>query len=182
MRRSPLAGCRGRFPWRAVAGARGRRASRFRPGGAGCSNRASGFTTIGYVETVAIQPGDLRVDAKIDTGALSSSLDAADIQPFSKDGEEWVRFTIHGNDNASRRIERPIERTVHIRRAGVPLQRRYVVNIGVCIGAYYKMAEVNLNNREGLSYRMLIGRRFLTGKFVIDPGAKHLTRPACPDR
>lgn len=142
----------------------------------------SGFTTVGYVETVAIQPGNLRIEAKIDTGALSSSLDATDIQTFSKGGREWVRFITHGNDNSSLRIERPVERTVQIRRAGAPVQRRYVVNIGVCLGTYYKMAEVNLADREGQKYRMLIGRRFLTGKFVIDPGAMHLTKPACRDR
>ena len=129
-----------------------------------------------------IRPGDLQIDAKIDTGALLSSLDAANIQPFSKDGKEWVRFTIRGNDNVSRRVALPVERTVRIRRANAAVQRRYVVNIGVCLGAYYKMAEVNLTNREGQSYRMLIGRRFLRGKFVIDPGLKYLTRSSCPDR
>jgi hypothetical protein len=143
---------------------------------------ATGYTTIGHVETVAIHPGNIHVDAKIDTGARSSSLDAANIQPFSKDGKEWVRFVLRGNDNAARRIELPVERTVRIRRAGAPVQRRYVVNIGVCLGNYYKMAEVNLINREGLSYRMLIGRTFLMGKFVIDPGSQYLTRASCPDR
>lgn len=143
---------------------------------------SAGQIKIGVVETVMIYPGNLRVSAKIDTGALSSSVDASNIQPFRKDGKEWVRFVLHGDENALRRVELPVERTVRIRRAGAPMQRRYVVKIGVCLGPYYKMAEVNLVAREGLKYRMLIGRAFMTGHFVIDPGASFLTRPSCQSR
>jgi len=138
--------------------------------------------TIGYVETVAIHPGNLHITAKIDTGARSSSLDAANIQPFSKDGKEWVRFTLHGDQDMRRQVELPVERTVGIRRAGAPVQRRYVVKIGVCLANSYKMAEVNLVNREGLNFRMLIGRAFMLDNFVIDPNATFLTRPSCQKR
>ncbi|MBQ1557853.1 MAG: ATP-dependent zinc protease, partial [Pseudomonas sp.] len=35
--------------------------------------------------------GIIGLRAKIDTGASTSSLHASDIQPFQKDGEDWVR-------------------------------------------------------------------------------------------
>ena len=143
---------------------------------------SSDSLTIGYVEKVAIYPGGILVTAKIDTGARTSSLDAANIQTFTKDGKEWVRFVLHGDKDMLRQVELPVERTVRIRRSGAPVQRRYVVKIGVCLGSYYKIAEVNLVNREGLNYRMLIGRTFMTSNFVIDPGAKFLTRPSCQTR
>lgn len=142
----------------------------------------AGPVTIGYVETVELHPGNIRITAKIDSGARSSSLDAANIQPFSKDGKEWVRFTLHGDNDTRRQVELPVERTVGIRRAGAPVQRRYVVKIGVCLATSYKMAEVSLVNREGLNYRMLIGRAFMMEKFVIDPNATFLTRPSCQKR
>jgi hypothetical protein len=44
------------------------------------------------------------------------------------------------------------------------------------------MAEVNLVNREGLNFRMLIGRAFMLDNFVIDPNATFLTRPSCQKR
>lgn len=148
----------------------------------GESAKPTAPVTIGYVETVAIHPGNLHITAKIDTGARSSSLDAANIQPFSKDGKEWVRFTLHGDHDTRRQVELPVERTVGIRRAGAPVQRRYVVKIGVCLANSYKMAEVNLVNREGLNFRMLIGRAFMLDNFVIDPNATFLTRPSCQKR
>jgi hypothetical protein len=136
-------------------------------------------TKIGYVETVIVYPAGMRIKAKVDTGALSSSLDATDIRPFSKDGKDWVRVTLRGDRESSRRIDLPVVRTVHIRRAEVPLQERYVVQIGICLGDRYKLAEVSLIDRNDLNYRMLIGRSFLKGSFVIDPAAAFLTRPSC---
>ncbi|MCO6441558.1 MAG: ATP-dependent zinc protease [Nitrococcus mobilis] len=37
---------------------------------------------------------------KFDTGALTSSMYAEDIDEFEKDGERWVRFTVEIKDQA----------------------------------------------------------------------------------
>ena len=138
--------------------------------------------TIGYLENVVIAPGMLRMQAKIDTGAKSSSIDALNILPFKQDGKEWVRFAVAGNNEEVWRFKLPVVRIVRIKRAGAPTSRRYVVELGVCLGTVYKKAEVNLINRTGMKYRVLIGRMFLAGDFVVDPKAAFITRPACQAR
>ena len=143
---------------------------------------SAGRTTIGYAETVAIDPGHIRVVAEIDTGALSSSLDAADIETFRKEGKEWVRFTFRDAKDGAHKMAFPIFRTIHVRRADAPAEQRYVVRMRVCLGSYRLLTQVNLANRKGLRYRMLIGRRFMEGIFVVDPSARFLTRPSCPNR
>ena len=45
-----------------------------------------------------------------------------------------------------------------------------------------KKAEVNLINRSGMNYRMLLGRLYMAGDFLVDPKATFLTRPTCQDR
>jgi hypothetical protein len=138
--------------------------------------------TVGYVETVLVDPGNRRATAKIDTGAKTSSIDTLNILPFMKRGKEWVRFTVSGDDSQRWRFELAVVRIVRIKRAGAPTTRRYVVEMGICLGTIYKMAEVNLVNRRRMKYRMLIGRDFMAGDFLVDPKAAFLTRPACQDR
>lgn len=139
-------------------------------------------TTIGYIENVVVNPGNMHITAKIDTGARSSSIDAINILPFMKDGKEWVRFTILGEDDRRRGMELPVVRKVGIKRAGAPVSRRYVVEMSICLGPIHKKAQVNLVGRNDMKYRMLIGRLFTAGDFLVDPQSMFLTRPACQDR
>jgi len=136
---------------------------------------------IGYIEKVRVFPGNIILQAKIDTGAKTSSIDVRNPIVFDRNGEEWVRFTIRDNDGQTTTFERPVIRTSKVRRSGTAKQIRYVVRLGVCFNGYFKQAEFNLNNRFGMSYRMLIGRLFLADKFLVDASAKNLTKPNCPE-
>jgi hypothetical protein len=135
---------------------------------------------IGYIEDVRIFPGDAPFTAKIDSGADNSSIDVGAFEEFERDGRRWVRFVLTGADGAKVTVERPVLRIVKVRRSGTDTQRRYVINIGVCLGRHYEDAEANLNMRGGMGHRMLIGRHFLGDRFLIDTAAKHLTKPDCP--
>ena len=66
---------------------------------------------IGGVETVYVPPFDIPFQARIDTGAETSSIDAQDIKPFERDGEKWVSFTITNKKNSQKYLfEKPIVR------------------------------------------------------------------------
>ena len=136
---------------------------------------------VGYIEEVRVFPGDLPFRAKVDTGAKTSSMDVHEPAAFERDGKEWVRFTVTNNDGQSATFERQVVRASKVRRSGTEKQVRYVVRLGVCLGGYFKEAEVNLNDRAGMSYRMLIGRLFLGNRFLVDASAKNLTTPNCPE-
>ena len=49
---------------------------------------------IGGVESVYIPPFEIPFQARIDTGAATSSIDAQNITPFERDGEKWISFDI----------------------------------------------------------------------------------------
>jgi hypothetical protein len=139
-----------------------------------------GKIVAGIVEPVAIGASGIVVDAKIDTGADSCSLDARNIQPFEKDGGKWVRFEVTGRDGRSETLEASLVRTVRIRGDDRNAPRRPVVRLSLCLGSVLRTVDVNLANRHGYSYPALVGRNFLAGRVVVDSGRERLTRPDCP--
>jgi hypothetical protein len=133
---------------------------------------------IGHIETVSLE-GAILVDAKIDTGADASSLDADDVRYFRKSGERWVSFSVLGADRSRARFEKRVERVAKVRQASAAPQRRPVVRMGVCIGGTYRMTEVNLLDRDRMRWPMLVGRQYLDGAFRVDVSLRHTAAPAC---
>jgi hypothetical protein len=136
-------------------------------------------TVVGWIEKVRIYPGNFVVHAKLDSGAEYSSLDAANLTEFDRDGKPWVRFDLTERDGQKITMERPLLRQATIKRHYLKSQQRPVIKLGVCLGKLYQETEVNLVNRTGFQYRMLIGRKFMEGAVIIDPSAKYTVEPEC---
>ncbi len=58
-------------------------------------------------------------------------------------------------------------------------QKRPVVNLELCLAGISKNVQVNLVNRTGYDYQLLLGRSFLSGNFVVDPSAVDYVRDGC---
>ena len=138
-------------------------------------------TVVGWIEKVRIYPGNFVVHAKLDSGAEYSSLDAANLTEFDRDGKPWVRFDLTERDGQKITMERPLLRQATIKRHYLKSQQRPVIKLGVCLGKLYQETEVNLVNRTGFQYRMLIGRKFMDGAVIIDPSAKYTVEPECKE-
>lgn len=140
-----------------------------------------GKTVFGWSESVRLYPGDLRLNAKLDSGAETSSLHAEPIERFTRHGEQWVRFRIVLSDGAvSETLERPLVRMVRIRQIGREALVRPVIELGVCIGRVYRGdVQFSLEDRSGFDYPALLGRRFLADIALIDPARKFMAEPDC---
>jgi hypothetical protein len=136
---------------------------------------------VGWIEKVRISPGNFVVHAKLDSGAEYSSLDAANLTQFERNGKPWVRFDLSERDGQKITMERPLLRMATIKRHYLKSQKRPVIKLGLCLGNIYKETEVNLVDRSGFQYRMLIGRKFMEGAVVIDPSAKYTVEPECKE-
>jgi hypothetical protein len=136
--------------------------------------------TLGFVEWVVMQDTSLRLKARLDTGAKTSSLHAVNVEPFEKDGEEWVSFQIPLGDHQDQptegeldhediilELERPVERTVLIKRKGAPSQKRYVVMMDFCIAGTTHTTQFSLTDRGKFSYPALLGRRFMRDDNIL---------------
>jgi hypothetical protein len=155
-------------------------------GGGAAAQTATKATTspkphpvVGWIENALIDPGGLLIRAKLDTGARTSSLNAPDYKIFDRDGQPWVRFTVTNREGESVSFERRIARSARIKRIMGPPQSRPVVVLTVCVGTVRGETEVNLVNREGFNYQMLIGRRFLARRLAVDPSVTLTSHPMC---
>lgn len=133
----------------------------------------------GWLEHARLTPGDILLEAKLDTGARTSSLHAQNPRQFKRDGKNWVAFYVTGNDGRRVHLERPLVRIVRVRSASGVDEARPAVTLGICIGSVYRVTEVNLVDRSGLAKPLLIGRRFIRGRLRIDVSRRYMLEPVC---
>jgi hypothetical protein len=138
-----------------------------------------GMRVAGWVEHVVLFPGNLKVKAKLDTGARNSSLNANHIDEFYRGGDKWVRFNLKNWKDRTVNFETRVIRTVKIKQHGKPSAIRPVIRLGICLGDVYKEVEVNLEDRSKFNYQMLLGRSFLKDSFLVDAKTMFTLQPNC---
>lgn len=142
--------------------------------------------TLGWREWVTLP--DLGIEAlkaKIDTGALTSSLHAFDVKPFKRSGTAMVRFKVHPvqrNRKIVTAAEAPLLDWRAVRSSSGHQDLRPVIETTLCVGDDQWPIEVTLTRRDQLGFRMLLGRRALRRRVLIDPGRSFLRGRRPPGR
>lgn len=132
---------------------------------------------VGSVEKVHIYPSNFVMNARIDTGAETSSINANDITEFERDGKKWVRFTL--NDEKTNQpyiVERKVVRTVKILQSSLDegFEKRVVVTLKITIGNKKELSEFTLTSRDHMTYPILIGRNVLQDLIVVDVSERYI--------
>jgi hypothetical protein len=140
---------------------------------------ASELLRAGWIEKAVLYPQGIVLRAKLDTGAKTSSLHAPDPEFITRDGKQWVRMSVTNKAIETVMIEAPVVRSATIKRHFGDKQSRPVVQLDLCIGNVRKTEEVNLVDRAGMNYQLLIGRNFLEGALLIDSGATYMLSLDC---
>lgn len=135
---------------------------------------------LGWLEEAKLASAEMAIQAKLDTGADNSSLNAPDHERFDRDGKEWIRFTVENRDGEKHTFEKPVERNVRIRSAS-GTSRRPVVKMELCVGNVLRRVDVNLADRSNLGYQMLIGRSYMKDRILVDSGAEFTANPDCAE-
>lgn len=136
--------------------------------------------TIGWREWVELPDLDgARMKAKIDTGARTSAVHAWKIQPFERDGEQWVRFELHPNQKDNN-FRIPCEAVIAderlVRSSNGQVSKRYVIRTRLKLGSRTWPIDLTLSRRDEMGFRMLLGRTALRGRTLIDAAASFLCR------
>ena len=133
---------------------------------------------LGWREWVALPEfGIAQIKAKIDTGARSSALHAVTIEPYIKNGENWLMFTVQPTQKRGDLLvecHAPIKDHRTVSDSGGHKQHRYVIETQLLFGQQLIQAEITLTNRDAMRFRMLLGRTAMNKHFNIDPNASYL--------
>ncbi len=129
---------------------------------------------LGSVETVFLSKEKLSVDARIDTGAVTSSIGVYNETTFERDGEDWLRFSLTKSTGA-KTYEYPVYRIIRIiQQTSKEKNRRPVVKLKFMLGGKSYTAEFSLADRDHLQYQILLGREFLRDIAIVDVSSEHL--------
>mgnify|MGYP000256461699 CR=1 FL=1 len=140
-------------------------------------------TTLGWLQSVRLLPHKVRLTAKLDTGAKTSSLHALNIEMFDKNRIEYVRFTLplkKDSDQSQVVFELPLVKETRVKRhSSDNAVVRPVVELDFCIDGNVHSALFSLDDRSNFNYPVLLGRRFLASRFVVDPAQTFIKRYHC---
>lgn len=140
---------------------------------------ADNETIAGYIENAWIGTPAIKLAAKLDTGAKTSSINAKGYKKYQNGNHTYVRFTIFNKHGHSLFINAPISRYVKIRRANAKTISRPVIRLKVCVAGKTATTEFTLANRNRMKYQLLIGRSFMDGRLLVNSGVQMLQTGLC---
>ncbi len=132
---------------------------------------------IGWREWASLPDWNIQaIRVKVDTGARTSAIHAYKIRPFEKDGKLHVRFYVHPRRRFRKpevMCEAPVLDHRIVTSSNGAKEERYVVRTRLKLGLRTWPIELTLTNRDELSFRMLLGRHALKGRYLVDSGASY---------
>ena len=133
---------------------------------------------IGQKELAYLPNYDLTMEARIDTGATTTSVDARDIKIIDIDGKKWVKFKLYDRKNKKfHEVKKPLIKKVSIKRHGQEDQIRPAVYFRINISNISSYILVTLTDRSKYEFPVLIGRNFLKGVAIVDVDKSFTRKP-----
>ncbi len=126
----------------------------------------------GWREKILVEGVKQTLNAKLDTGAFTSSIHAEEKELFERDGKKWVKFMAtdpHVKDSPRVRLEAPLVRIARIKEPGGKSETREVVKLSFKIGERKMRGDFTLNNRSNMLAPVLIGRTVIKELGWVDP-------------
>lgn len=126
-------------------------------------------TLYGRYENISVPEIGKTFKAKMDTGALTASLSAKDIELFKRDGDDWVRFRLATKGADDKIYEHKVARISKIKSRAdgeeeedeIDPVKRPVIDLALCLGDEKRTVEVNLVDRSHFNFPLLIGAKAL---------------------
>lgn len=146
---------------------------------------------IGWREWLSLPGlGIPKIKAKIDTGARSSAIHAFGIERGRAEGKDRVAFFTHPRqrgDGPGVSCSAELLDVRSVRSSNGAIEERYFIRTIAGLHGIEWSIELTLTERNDMSFRMLLGREAIRGRFLVDSGRSFLdqtfvTKKAAPRR
>ncbi len=111
------------------------------------------------------------IEAKIDTGAYRSALHCHHIKVETEENKKYLSFIVlddlHDAYNGQKIRFDHFSKKI-IKNSSGSIEERYIIKTKIKLGKKTIMTTISLTDRADMKYPILLGRKFLKGKFIVD--------------
>lgn len=134
---------------------------------------------IGIIDKADFPELNLRnISLKIDTGAYTSSIHCHEVKEVELNGEKHIEFKIL--DPSHKKYNNKV---FHVKNYEVKsvkssfgdIEQRFIVNTKIVIFEKEYAIKLSLSDRSEMKFPILLGRRFLNKRFIVDSSLKNLS-------
>ncbi len=141
------------------------------------ANKKRPKRVLGWKEHTSLP--DLKVKgviAKIDTGASLASIDADDIKITSKNKVKFVTFKIMKRNNTVKTATAPLAGYKKIKSSNGDVEKRPYIKTTLEMDGITKKIDLTLTDRGPMEYTMLIGRKALGRRWLVNPSTSFMSK------
>ena len=136
-------------------------------------------TTIGRVDKADFPELHLvDIDLKIDSGAYTSSIHCSDINEIEVEGANFIKFTLLDPEHDfynNKEFSTKNYASKMVKSSNGISEKRFLIETEIVIFNEYFPIHLTLSERKDMTFPILLGRKFLNKKFVIDTSKKDLS-------
>ena len=135
---------------------------------------------IGWREEVVLPQFTRRkIKVKVDTGARTSALHVTNLEIINRGRSKIAKFTVHPEQDSSKPAYKCEAKVIEVRKIKSSTGHatlRPVIETEVVLGGESFVTELPLVNRELMGFRMLLGRKALKKRFVVNVAKSYMGR------
>jgi len=118
------------------------------------------------------------IDVKMDTGAYTSSIHCHSIREVEEEGKRFVLFQLLDPSHEQyqhQEFKQEVFREKLVKNSFGTSEKRFVIETTIVLFGEKYLIQLSLSRRGEMRYPVLLGRRFLMGKFIVDTAKFNLS-------
>jgi hypothetical protein len=135
--------------------------------------------TIGRIDKADFTEFDLQnISIKVDTGAFTSSIHSHDIKEVEANGEKYIEFKLLDPSHPKYKDKILKAKNYEVRTIKNSFgtsENRFIIQTKILIFGQEYPIELSLSERSDMKFPVLLGRRFLNRKFIVNTSLKNLS-------
>ncbi|WOC40500.1 ATP-dependent zinc protease [Polaribacter sp. HL-MS24] len=118
------------------------------------------------------------IDVKIDSGAYTSSIHCTEIEEIIENQQHWIEFTLLDPEHPlfdHQKIKTKEYTSKLVKSSNGITEKRFLIETSIFIFNQHYPIHLTLAERTDMKFPILLGRKFLNKKFIIDPVKKDVS-------